>query len=510
LNNLRKLSKPRDDIVLKPTHLTKLACQQRKATYYLRPLYDEYAYTPQTTNQNCHHNVFVAACNRHYCPVPIITPKGKAAYERAFARLKKLSRKSGVAPGTIPIWTEDEVLATRAAAKRKIYADAYASLKIKELDYTDWKVDAFVKFDHGPMCDCDAKAPRLVQHRSSRYTAAIARFLAPVEKALYTIKFNGLPMFAKGMDSRSRAKAIVDMSGYQRVLMGLDHSRFDSHCVTELLQLEQRYYMWLHKNNGELASLLSRQLTNKVYGPGYKWTAPGGRMSGDFNTSLGNNVINALIYLAWYEEMGCLDDGYILLDGDDGVAGLPERITDYKKEILTELGMTTKFDKPVFLPEQVSFCQTRPVAMTVDGKTQWRMAGDYRRAISRMPLTIRRFIGEGWFDYGRSVALCRAILGDGLPVLSVLGDALVRHFPGGTRERIGKDAELHRKIMLEQDWRGIAISDQSRASFAIAYDISPDEQIRLEACIAAHDWSAPTRQLRSGIQSVVDLLPTEP
>lgn len=461
-------------------------------------------------NQNCEHNILVGACNRHYCPVPEISQSGKALYDRAFVRLKQLARRSGVVPGSIPVWTPEEVVATRAIGKQAIYREAFASLVGKPLDHRDWKVDAFVKFEHGPLAELETKAPRLVQHRSSRYTAAIAQYLAPLEKALYTMRFNGKPMFAKSMNSYQRAQAIADMSGHGRIMMGLDHSRFDSHCVESLLRLEHRFYLWLHKNDTHLQFLLNKQLHNKVYAPGYKWKADGGRMSGDFNTSLGNNVINAMIYLAWYEEMGVLEDGMILLDGDDGVAGLPARISDFKKHIFTELGMTTKFDPVAHLPEQVSFCQCRPVQMVIDGKYVWRMAGDYRRAISRMPITIRHFIGDGWYGYGRSVALCRAILGDGLPVLSTIGKSMVEHFPGGTRAGVSKDKDLSYKIAQEQDWMDIPVSDVTRASYAIAYGISPDAQRLLEASIATHDWSAPTRMLRSGISSVVDLLPTEP
>lgn len=178
--------------------------------------------------------------------------------------------------------------------------------------------------------------------------------------------------------------------------------------------------------------------------------------------------------------------------------------------MFSELGMTTKFDDIALLPEQVSFCQMRPVKLVVDGQQVWRMAGDYRRALSRMPMTIRHFIGEGWYTYGRCVALCRAILGDGFPVLGSIGETLLKHFPGGTREMVAKDKDLSWKIAAERDWTGMTVSDVTRASYAIAYGISPDEQRLLEASIATHDWSAPTRLLRSGIQSVVDLLPTEP
>jgi len=480
---------PRDGIVVRQKVDQRSYCNRRIVTQVFPTILD--LTEPQCAYAECVHNTKIAMVERHYAKVPPVVDL--KALEFGFKYLKKLTRKTGLYPGALMPWTPEEVVATRRGGKKATYQKAFDSLSEKSLDKRDGHVKVFVKFEVAPANTLMSKVPRLVQYRPPRFVASIAQYLAPLEHALYATKFNGLPMFAKSMNTSQRGVAIAEMLRAEGLLVGMDHSRFDSHVVGDLQRLEHEFYLWVYKNDPKLQSMLAQQRDNKCFSrSGPSWRANGGRMSGDFNTSLGNNVINAVVMLAFLFRNGALDEATLLLDGDDSVMAIPRRLFDcWDVGVFKNLGMTTKIEEKTSITEQIQFCQSHPVK-TVTG---WRMVRDYRRVLSRLPYTIRSYQGRAWLKYAKAVMHCERVMSDGVPILNVIASSLERALANVDFDESYLDTKMLRKLDREKAFVGLSVTPEVRASYSLAFDISPEDQVALEDEIRAVDWGKCLRLL---------------
>lgn len=486
---------PRNGLTYQPQVGLHSDCNHRAVRQVFNPLP---GYTcPQTAFQDCWHNTDVAVKERHYAEVPTITPFGEAMLERGFALLKKLSRSQGLYPGSCARWTPQQVVDTRKGAKRLTYQRAFDSLNKQGIRRADGCVKVFIKFELGHEFDgvktVQQKVPRLIQYRPPRFVARLSEFLAPLEHALYALKLNGKKMFAKCLDTYQRAEAIRSMSGPGFELIGLDHSRFDSHVVGKLQDLEHKYYCWVYQGNSELQQLLAYQRLNKCYSrSGGKWTAVDGRMSGDFNTALGNNIINAIVMLGALDARGLLSSSAMLLDGDDSVLSvLQDQFDQTAASYFLEMGLTTKIEERNTAIEGIQFCQSRPV----ETGSGWRMVRDYRRVLSRLPYTIRSYQGKAWLEYAAAVAHCERVMSAGVPVLSAISKALDRQLPTLKFRDSFLDSKMLYKLGRERITEDDTVTDTARVSYAAAFGISTHQQVELEKLILAHDWVSATHAL---------------
>lgn len=465
-------------------------------TQYLVPFH-YHGQQEQMAYQNCRHNTHIAFAERHYCQTPAITEHGTVLLDKAFDKLKSLCRAQGLRPGVCKQLTDYEAAMRASPVKRKLFLQAAQSLEDKWITRKDGTVKVFIKFEQGPVSiDKVYKPPRLVQYRGTRYCLKLSTWLRKVEHKLYKIKFNGHPLYAKGHNTFQRAQTIKNMERFESLLLGLDHSRFDSHVLEQLLRYEHRFYKWLYKNDRELQKMLDMQIDNRCYAQSAKWQATGGRMSGDFNTSCGNNIVNTLVYFAWAIEFNILDDILLYLDGDDSVAAVYKKDFDIQQmAIFTQLGMTTKLEDIATQCEGISFCQSRPV-LTALG---WRMVRNFRRVLERLPYTIRSYKGKGWDTYVLGVALCESILSAGVPILWAISKSLSRSLPNVKDIKLHLlEQELRWKIMREPHVSHVPITEEARASYAYAFNVTPTEQVLLEEAILQHDFTATLNNLRLG------------
>jgi hypothetical protein len=274
--------------------------------------------------------------------------------------------------GDLIAWTANQVLASKSGALLRRYERAYDSLKLAPVGEADSRVKMFVKLEKSDR-SAFAKAPRAIQYRNTRYTAELARYLTPISKQVF--RYTSKSPFMRGLDSFGRAKRIRSMDRWgDTVYLGLDHSKFDSHVKIPWLEAEHRFYTWLNPDP-ELKRLLQMQLHNKcMSSSGIKYTSAGGRMSGEFNTSLGNNVINNAILGHICGKLGVYQVDYdYILDGDDSIIALSaSRLAELGD--LTEqckaLGMTTKVEEVSRDIQTVSFCQAKVIAV---GDSNWRL-----------------------------------------------------------------------------------------------------------------------------------------
>jgi hypothetical protein len=430
------------------------------------------------SHQNCRHNVVDAINGRHYAVIPRC--QRPELLDAAEKQLRKLSRAVGIFPGVLHPLTRQQVVDSRAAAKRKIFALAAESLEWKPLTAKDAKVKMFVKFEKGPQSKLLKKSPRLIQYRNTRFTLELARYLAPVEELLYPrLRLHGTKCFAKAQNTVQRAEEIVAAHGAERRYVMLDHSSWDGHVTLDMLKREHRYYLWLYRGDPYLAKLLQWQLTNKVGGLGVRFKVQGGRMSGDFNTALGNSIGNFMVLYAWSQLRGLSDapEFHLCCDGDDSWMTIPAGVPLPTPKEFEQLGFTTKIEGQGCCPEDVEFCQMRPVQLSVG---QWRMVRNPVRVFSRLPYSIQQYSGAAWPAYARGVGLCEKAMGSGQPIFQALADRIDRVFGEG-RKLFDRDM-IHRiraeKCSITTDW------SVARSSFWQAWGISPAEQEEMEGLLS--------------------------
>jgi len=378
--------------------------------------------------------------------------------------------------GEVLPWSASQVLATRTGALLRRYQEAFLSLETRPVDGDDMKVKMFVKVEKSDNDQFD-KAPRAIQYRNTRYTAELARYLMPIDKIVF--RRSPTSPFVKGLNSFERAKRMRALDRWSdTVYLSIDHSKFDAHVSAHWLRAEHQFYLTLCPDPA-LAKLLAAQLVNQARTQnGIVYTSDGGRMSGEFNTSLGNNLINYAIIMTICEPLGTiLVDFDFVQDGDDFVIACRESSIAKLGSIpdrCLKLGMTTKVSNPVRHLEQVEFCQSQCLAV---GDVGHRMVRKPFRAISRACVTVRKLAPSQLRPYIAAVASCEASCNDGVPILAAFASYLRRH-SGDCTELADRELDYRRR--LESHRACLEVTERARASFAVAFDVGPAEQLEWE------------------------------
>jgi hypothetical protein len=370
--------------------------------------------------------------------------------------------------------TEAQVLSRLVPKRRKRYVQAFDAYHTFGLLPKHSNVQAFLKAEK---VDDDDKDPRMIQHRHPVYTSQLARYIGALEPLINTQGQEGVEpvWYAKGMNSYGVAKhlrMLWDRAVFPTAVL-CDASRFDAHVQVQHLALEHSYYDKVF-NSRRLRYLLKQQLHNKCYSKlGVRYTVPGGRMSGDRNTSLGNSLINRAVQFAVHPKaigMAIVgDDAVIILDGD----------TDVSPSTYLPFGFNVKLDV-VNTFEHIRFCQTQPVQISTG---TWRMSRDPRRAMTRDVFTTH---GDQARDRRlEAISLCLLATGRGLPIFQELAAYLHRDV---RPLYVGDDLELraHREPG-KMARRPVAVGAETRASFAVAFDMPVDQQLAVEAALRSRE-----------------------
>lgn len=448
----------------------------------------------QTAYYGCYENERYAILNRHVVDV--------GSYSKRAVKLMWRVMRSVLPTTTVTRWSEQQFVDHCKGAKRRRYANAFASLRVLGLNDDDARIRAFIKFEKSDRSKAAVKAPRLIQYRDPRFCGTLGCYLAPLERMLFG-RWNlrdGVEhaVFSKGLDSYQIAKRIVHMDRFADTVFVLaDAKNFDSHMVYQWRQLLHRYYLQSCRGGAELRWLLRKQLVN--YGltaNGVKYSCQARMMSGEYDTSLGDTLVNYTLLKAW---LGTVDHE-ILINGDDSViavsrSDLPklELPYAYSRHAKYKLPMVDWFQLHAFEVvvemveglESVEFCQAHPVQVRPG---VWRMVRKPIRALSRMSYSIHNYAGESWLRYLTAVGLAELALSDGVPVLQAAAQRCLTY--GRGKKPI--DLPDYHPGQLERGY-GCAkpqqITAQARASFAVAFDMSPTEQINLENWLLRDDGS---------------------
>jgi len=385
--------------------------------------------------------------------------------------------------------TYEEFFSNYAGSKRRAYESARDSLNIYPIAKKDAQINMFVKSERiNPIVKCNPD-PRPISARNKRYVLEIGRWLKPLEHAVYKNKF-GFPsrVIVKGMNQVQRANLLIRKTERfdEYVVFSLDCSRWDKHVSYELLQLEHSFYNSKCRDP-LLARLLSWQLINRCKTRnGIRYTTRGKRMSGDYNTALGNCLLMTAMAINVFDAIGIKYD--IMDDGDDcliiierrdmhRVVGLPSVFLDFGQEL--------KVENKAYNLESVVFCQSSPV--NVQGT--WKFVRNPYKVLSNsttgfIKLRDQRMRRKMFYAIGS----CELALNVGVPILQALALKLIS---------LGVVCDVRKMLDGNPDFQDMAyrvkgyalnvrpniIDTTTRLSFMNAFGITITEQLDIETVI---------------------------
>lgn len=385
-------------------------------------------------------------------------------------------------------YTEEEVIAAKAApSNRRRYTKAFRTLRCYGDPSNKTRVSAFIKVEKWESGVMLAKVPRLIQYRSFEYCAQLSRFLMPVERLLKQYKEpNGLKPFAKGMNSFQMAEEIVKMSSLwdDTVYVLADHSKFDSCIMGKWIMLEHKLYSELNPED-ELDELMKMQYNNVGLTKGHiRYQCMSRKMSGEYNTSLGDTVINYCILRDVFRDV----PHHVFVNGDDSVIAVPRsrlNEVDLGPDTWIAYGMNTKVEVVSSL-EEVDFCQASPIQIRPG---VWRMARKPLRAISRACVSVKRYQGIGWRRLVKSMAMSEMACSDGVPVLQGFAEYLLR--TAGDVRHFDTEITYRAKLEPRLDVQPKPVTDVARESFEKSFGIDPTTQVAMECWFANHVSDVP-------------------
>jgi hypothetical protein len=459
-------------------------------------------------HHDCEHNQLTALRERVLGAVPAPTPEGLEALRMT---TRKMSRKFGkhkeLAIREFPLCYGGSKLARYSRAAENI-------LRLGGVDKRKAKIKCFIKFEKGLVnVNKPNPDPRAIQFRTPEYCVAVGRYLKPIEHGLYRLKGDGiyLPLtrcIGKGLCSKRRALLLHEkMKGFRNpVMVSIDAKRFDQHCSLELLEIEHAFYLRAN-NSKEFAKLLSWQLHNRgTTTRGYKYAARGKRMSGDMNTGLGNCLLMvAMISTFINVHMRPHIEGKLhwdmLDDGDDAIIIIESHHLEILRATIEhaflQFGHEISIDNVAYSMEQVEWCQARPIRYRGN---EWKFVRDPRKVMANALAGVKYLEPslKARSKLVNTVGLAEMILNLGVPVLQSFGLALMRN--SCTEELLALDSidsmyfrihtelrSLNMKQLMLRDPQ--PITAEARFSFFLAYGVTADQQIAMEAFLDSWEFS---------------------
>lgn len=335
--------------------------------------------------------------------------------------------------------------------------------------------------------------PRLIQPRSPEYNVCVGRYIRHLEHRIYSIidKVWGGPTVMKGLNCIQQGQAIFSAwsSFSHPVAVMLDAVRFDQHVSIPILQWEHSIYLAFYPQQyrPELEWLLSMQLFNSgsIVCPDGKvtYTVNGCRASGDMNTAMGNVLIMCASVYSLIHSLGIR--ARLINNGDDCCLivekGDLDRLIDTIGPWFDGLGFIIDVEGSTTVMEQIKFCQAHPV---FDG-VRWVMVRDPHVAISKDVTILKRWSMREYEVYLHQLGICGLSAYGNMPMWSAFYRCLERSCSDDIRD--GLRAHVSAPILDSGLGRlsmgasvGTNITDAARASFCLAFGITPCTQRYLE------------------------------
>ncbi|QKN22716.1 RNA-dependent RNA polymerase [Erysiphe necator associated tombus-like virus 1] len=424
------------------------------------------AYRVQTHN-SCGCNELKALVKRHLVDRHI-------RFDREFFRFhaKRFVRRFN------GVWFErapfHEIIAGYDGAKKRRYKTAREQIKLGSRERAWASVQMFVKPDRYSEEDVYQKDPRAIQYRHPCFNLLMATYLKRFEHWYYQFEDEYGAVVAKGKNNLDRAANIVDASKHfeNPIFVLTDHSRFDSCVRVEHLKMCHRIYKNAVDDSG-MTRLLAYQIHNRGFSKsGIRYKVTGTRMSGDFDTGLGNSIINHMVLTTVFRKV----KHHLLLDGDDSVLIMEKR--DYGRVDMADferLGFNTKVEVVERLSD-VEFCRAK--LLNLDPP---RFARDPVRALSNMTVSFKTYPNAGVARYLAGLGVGEASASNGVPIIGPIAAKMA-----SISDRPILDENI--KYMYGAAGDPLAISDDARMLFEEAYGWTPAVQKIVEDSYRPEFW----------------------
>jgi len=466
---------------------------------------------PMFAHHDCLHNQLVSFHNR-VCGFVTV------AEDVAMRRLTSYMVRLASSLPTIQPWSLEQVVLSYHGPKRSRYEQAASEYRAHGLTKSQANVKMFIKCEKIQYQAGSTKPnpdPRAIQFRNPVFAVVLAQYIKPMEDVVYRLRGNRLnnlpptPVFGKSLDSKQKADLLKQKwDTFRRpVAVSLDASRFDQHIdVPHLLALHKFYKVLC--NDPYLDQLLSWTIVNKVTSTkGLKYVARGGRMSGDMDTALGACTLMLSMLGLYFEGSSvhweCLDDG------DDIILLMESEMFDDDERVkltahFLSLGQEIKIENVAYELEKVVWCQASPV---------W--VGDCYKFI-RNPIKVLSgaLVGPKWVQMhsdgarralANSIGLGEGHINKGVPVLQSFALAIIRNADTQRQIRVDQGDSLFYKVRKElgkscmtkiPTFEPGPVTDEARASFALAFDISITDQLHYENYFDSWNFSFSSPQLQ--------------
>lgn len=359
-------------------------------------------------HRNCVHNQYKALAERH------IKDRSYIGFDLSFwkdtktefTKILKFMKTFLLKP-----LAKEQIPLRYSGGKRKVYERAAQNLD-RGLCKKHWRVRMFVKPDKHPLCTIMDKAPRAIQYRSPEFNIVMAQYLVPIEEKLYEFDEigKGCRVFAKGRNMQQRAADIIEIyeSFEDPVVVELDHSKFDSCINTHHLKTTHKLYLKLFRSK-QLYHCLHKQLENKGMSDNLRYKVTATRMSGDFDTALGNSFVNFLVLYAWMRK--CDVEGHAYIDGDDSLIFV-ERKELHKLDftLIKKYGFDSTWQIKDLITAE--FCQGH----VIRSEPPILVRNPYR-ILSHYNVCLKNYGATTWPKLMRGKALCEFMANQGVPYL---------------------------------------------------------------------------------------------
>jgi hypothetical protein len=415
-------------------------------------------------------------------------------------------------PNRIPPLSLDQFLDRYKGRRRGIYQRAVDRLLSGEIGAASKgvaDVKFFMKADKIAK-DPDDAVPRVISPRCPEFNALLGCHISHLEHRLYHIidqVFYDLhpdntktPVVAKGHNAAATGSIIAEKwrSFNEPAAVGLDMERFDQ-CVSEdALEFTHSLYRKVCVLSKLLNLLLDMRKRNKFRGyfiDGFiEFIVKGIRCSGDMDTAMGNIIIMCAINYVRHRSLNVHIEG--INNGDDWVTIIAKmHLAMYMhglRQFFLDFGFRAKIEEPVYVLEEIEFCQTHPV---YDGLS-WTMVRNFPQALFKDCVSIKPLDSPGIFaTWCKAIGECGLALAGGMPVYNAFYQALTERGVGGKDS--WQDITLETGFM--QLARGMhrkysAPTVEARVSFWKAFKVTPDVQLEWESKMAlwVPEYSVPT------------------
>lgn len=399
----------------KHPHIQKLAVAEvREVPTSMKVLgYHDLAYQVRV-HRNCMHNQYKALSERHITDRTYIRFDNAVfrTTQKAFNWIYRKIQHQNLQPLNI-----QQIPPRYTGGKRKVYQRAADYVEEHGLQKRHARIKMFVKPDKHPLCKIFDKAPRAIQYRSPEFNASLARFLIPIEEAVYQITDRGQRCFAKGRNAQQRAQDFLNIYNSMKnpAIIELDHAKFDSCVRYEHLKRLHKFYLRCVPSR-QLARLLLFQINNRGRSSHFRYKVRGTRMSGDFDTGLGNSLLNFSVLTTWLRACGV--EAYVYVDGDDSLIFI-------EKEDLDKLDFS-KIESYGFESEwaikdiTAEFCKTKLIRSDPP-----IMARDPYRVLAHFNVALNDYGPKTWPLLLAGKAMCESVANTGVPYIEEYFQKLV-------------------------------------------------------------------------------------